>query len=74
MAMCSLLLLPLLIRQLPPKAKIAVLTYGSTYFGEDLFGFDDPAERARVVVGRIEGGTFWYDEAAVRPPMLPQSK
>ncbi|MDE5458825.1 hypothetical protein GWE18_40065 [Bradyrhizobium sp. CSA112] len=61
-AMSSLLLLPLLVRQLPPKAKIAVLTYDSTHFGEDLFGLDDPADRARVVVGGIEGGKFWHDE------------
>ncbi|MCP3441182.1 hypothetical protein [Bradyrhizobium sp. CCGUVB14] len=50
-AMSSLLLLPMLLRQLPPKAKIAVLTYDAVHFGDDLFGFDDPVERARVVVG-----------------------
>ncbi|RZM96721.1 hypothetical protein CWO91_37995 [Bradyrhizobium genosp. SA-3] len=60
--MSSLLLLPLLLRQLPSKAKIAILTYDSTHFSEDLLGFDDAAERARLVIGGIEGGKFWHDE------------
>ncbi|WP_235977350.1 hypothetical protein [Bradyrhizobium archetypum] len=60
--MSSLLLLPLLLlRQLPPKAKILVLTYDSTHCSEDLLRLDDPAERARVVIGGIEGGKFWHD-------------
>lgn len=67
-AMSSLLLLPMLLRQSPPKAKIAVLTYDSTHFSDDLFGVDDPAERARVVVGGIEGGKFWHDELKRPPP------
>lgn len=61
-AMSSLLLLPTLLRQLPARAKIAVLTYDSKYCGEDLLGIDDPVERARVVIGGIEGGKFWHDE------------
>ncbi|WP_456865538.1 hypothetical protein [Bradyrhizobium sp. USDA 4503] len=60
--MSSLLLLPALLRQLPPLAKFTVLTYDSTHCGEDLLGLDDPAERARIVVGGIEGGKFWHDE------------
>ncbi|MCK1727597.1 hypothetical protein [Bradyrhizobium sp. 142] len=60
--MSSLLLLPTLLRQLPARAKIAVLTYDSKYCGEDLLGIDDPVERARVVIGGIEGGKFWHDE------------
>ncbi|WP_312002537.1 hypothetical protein [Bradyrhizobium hereditatis] len=60
--MSSLLLLPALLRQLPPSAKIAVLTYDSTHCGQDLLGIDDPTERARIVVGGIEGGKFWHDE------------
>lgn len=60
--MSSLLLLPALLRQLPPRAKLAVLTYDSTYCSEDLLGVEDPDQRARVVVGGIEGGKFWHDE------------
>jgi hypothetical protein len=60
--MSSLLLLPVLLRQLPRRGKIAVLTYDSTHLSEDLLGVDDPAERARIVIGGIEGGKFWHDE------------
>ncbi|QOZ38361.1 hypothetical protein XH92_36235 [Bradyrhizobium sp. CCBAU 53421] len=60
--MSSLLLLPALLRQLPRSAKVAVLTYDSTQLGEDLLGVDDPAERARIVIGGIEGSKFWNDE------------
>ncbi|WP_244561243.1 hypothetical protein [Bradyrhizobium canariense] len=60
--MSSLLLLPALLRQLPPLAKLAVLTYDSKFCSEDLLGLDDPNERARVVIGGIEGGKFWHDE------------
>ncbi|MDF0498632.1 hypothetical protein [Bradyrhizobium yuanmingense] len=58
----SLLLLPTLLHQLPSAAKIAVLTYDSTHCGEDLLGVDDQAQRARIVIGGIEGGKFWHDE------------
>lgn len=37
-ALSSMLLLPTLIRQLPASAKIAVLTYDSTTFGDDMLG------------------------------------
>ncbi|WP_308933087.1 hypothetical protein [Reyranella soli] len=60
--MSSLLLIPVLLRQLAPSAKIAVLTYDSTHCSEELLGVDDPADRARVVIGGIEGGKFWHDE------------
>lgn len=60
--MSSLLLLPALLRQLPPAAKIAVLTYDSKHCSEDLLGLNDPAERVRIVIGGIEGGKFWRDE------------
>ncbi|MER8798934.1 hypothetical protein NKH75_33285, partial [Mesorhizobium sp. M0984] len=66
-AMSSLLLLPTLIRHLPPPAKIAVLTYDSRHCGEDLLGIDDPTERARIVIGGIEGGKVWQNEM-MRPP------
>ncbi|MBP0112272.1 hypothetical protein JWS04_14510 [Bradyrhizobium vignae] len=58
----SLLLLPALLRQTPPRAKIAVLTYDSTCCEETLLGVDDRAERARIVLGGLEGGKFWHDE------------
>lgn len=61
-AMSSLLLLPLLLRQLPARAKIAVLTYDSTCLGEDLLGISNPTERGRVVIGGVEGGQFWQNE------------
>lgn len=69
-AMSSLLLLPALLRQLPPTAKIAVLTYDSTQCGEDLLQVKDPADRARIVIGGIEGGKFWHDELMRPPPPI----
>lgn len=69
-AMSSLLLLPVLLRQLPPLAKIAVLTYDSTQLRENLLGVDDPAERARIVIGGTEGGKFWHDERKRPAPPL----
>ncbi|MFC3320560.1 hypothetical protein [Mesorhizobium cantuariense] len=66
-AMSSLLLAPTLLRQIPADAKIAVLTADSTHCGEDLLDVDDPAERARVVIGGIEGGALWQNEMT-RPP------
>ncbi|MBR1164795.1 hypothetical protein JQ569_37135 [Bradyrhizobium elkanii] len=68
--MSSLLLLPTLLRQFPTTAKIAVLTYDSSHCGDELLGVDDPAERARVVVGGIEGGKFWHDELKRPPPPI----
>lgn len=67
-AMSSLLLLPALLRQLPPPAKIAVMTYDSTCLGQDLLGVDDTTERARIVIGGIEGGKYWHDELKRPPP------
>lgn len=67
--MSSLLLLPTLLRQLPSLAKIAVLTYDSTHCGEDVLGVDDPTERARIVIGGIEGGKYWHDE--LKRPVPP---
>lgn len=65
-AMSSLLLLPALLRQLPRPTKIAVVTADSRHLGEDLL-VDDPVERARVVIGGIEGGKLWHNEMK-RPP------
>ncbi|MDX8510033.1 hypothetical protein RFM40_32480 [Mesorhizobium sp. VK22E] len=60
-AMSSMLLLPTLIRQLPPPAKIAVLTFDSNNCGDDMLQLGDPTERSRVVIGGIEGTKFWHD-------------
>lgn len=68
--MSSLLLLPTLLRQLSPTAKLAVLTYDSAHCGDDLLAINDPGERARIVVGGIEGGKFWKDELKRPPPPL----
>ncbi len=57
-AMSSLLLIPTLLRQLAPAQKLAVITADSRHCSEDLFGIDNPADRARVVVGGIEGGEY----------------
>ncbi|WOH80370.1 hypothetical protein RX327_31900 [Bradyrhizobium sp. BEA-2-5] len=65
----SLLLLPGLLRQVPQRAKIAVLTYDSTCCGEDLLAIHNLTERARIVVSGIEGGKFWHDE--LRRPAPP---
>jgi hypothetical protein len=65
--MSSLLLVPALLRELPPKAKLAVVTADSRHCGEDLLGVDDPADRARIVIGGIEGGKLLQNEM-MRPP------
>ncbi|WP_287330097.1 hypothetical protein [Mesorhizobium sp.] len=67
-ALSSLLLVPTLLRELPRTAKLAVVTADSTNCGEDLLGVDDPADRARVVIGGIEGGQLLRNELA-RPPI-----
>ncbi|MFB9984531.1 hypothetical protein ACFSQQ_39345 [Mesorhizobium kowhaii] len=67
-AMSSLLLVPTLMRQLPRRAKLGVLTYDSTHLGEDLLGLDDPAERERIVVGGLEGSKYWHDELKMPAP------
>lgn len=68
-AMSSLLLLPTLLRQLPKSAKIAVATYDSTHCSEDLLGVNDETERARIVIGGIEGGKYWHD--GLKRPLPP---
>ncbi|MER8880914.1 hypothetical protein, partial [Mesorhizobium sp. M0684] len=68
-AMSSLLLIPTLLRQLSPAQKLAVITADSRHCSEDLFGIENPADRARVVVGGIEGGKYVSD-ALSRPLVL----
>ncbi|WP_335622044.1 hypothetical protein [Bradyrhizobium icense] len=65
--MSSLLLVPTLLRQLPTAAKLAVITFDTTHCGEDLLGVDDPAERARVVIGGVEGSQLWHNEMRRTP-------
>ncbi|MER9052360.1 hypothetical protein NKH89_35295, partial [Mesorhizobium sp. M0923] len=65
-AMSSLLLIPALLQQLAPAQKLAVITADSKHCSEDLFGVDNPAHRARVVVGGIEGGEY-VRNAVARP-------
>jgi len=67
-ALSSLLLVTALLRQLPPTAKLAVLTADSTYCGKDLLGIDSPAHQARVVIGGIEGGKLLQNEMKRPPP------
>ncbi|APG14944.1 hypothetical protein BKD09_42150 [Bradyrhizobium japonicum] len=66
--MSSLLLLPTLLRQLSPAAKLAVVTSDSTLFREDLLGISRPDERARIVIGGIEDGVF-YKNVMKSPPV-----
>lgn len=66
--MSSLILVPALLRQLPRSAKLAVLCADSTKFTQDLLGVDDPPERARIVIGGIQGGKHWHDEMKRPPP------
>jgi len=66
-ALSSLLLMPTLLRQLAPSAKLAVVTADSRNFGEDLFGGYRPGDRARIVVGGVEGGALLRNEM-MRPP------
>nr|WP_197520917.1 hypothetical protein [Bradyrhizobium icense] len=68
-ALSSLLLIPNLLRQLPPAAKLAVLTADSRHCGEDMLGVEDPVERARIVVDGIEGGKYLED--AMKRPLPP---
>ncbi|WP_024520964.1 hypothetical protein [Bradyrhizobium sp. Tv2a-2] len=67
-ATSSLLLVPALLRQLSPTAKLAVLTADSTYLAEDMLGLDNPKDRARVVIAGVEGGTLWRNELQRPPP------
>jgi hypothetical protein len=64
----SLLLVPALLRGLPSAGSLAILTYDSRCLTEDLLGLPDPADRPRVVVAGVEGGTYWKNELA-RPPV-----
>ncbi|WP_353703196.1 hypothetical protein [Bradyrhizobium sp. INPA03-11B] len=45
------------------------MTADSKYLGDDLLSLDNTAERSRIVVGGIEGGTFWQNEMKRPPPI-----
>ncbi|WFU12817.1 hypothetical protein QA646_28355 (plasmid) [Rhizobium sp. CB3090] len=62
----SLLLIPVLLRQLAPQKKLAVLTADARHCSEDVLGIENPADRKRVVVGGIEGGVY-VRNALARP-------
>ncbi|UWU75851.1 hypothetical protein N2603_38835 [Bradyrhizobium huanghuaihaiense] len=66
--MSSLLLVPALLRQLSPHAKLAVVTSDSKQFREDLLPISRPDERARIVIGGIEDGVF-YQNVMKTPPV-----
>jgi hypothetical protein len=70
-ALSSLLLLPMILRQVPRTTKVAVVTADSTNLSEDLLGLDDPADRARIVIGGIEGGELLRNEMLRPPPITP---
>ncbi|RWP25854.1 MAG: hypothetical protein EOR01_02945 [Mesorhizobium sp.] len=65
--MSSILMVPMLLRQLPPAAKLAVVTADSTCCGEDLLGVGESADRARIVIGGVEGGKFLRDALKLPP-------
>jgi len=67
-ALSSLLLLPGLLRQLPNNGKIAVLTYDSACFSDELLTLAGVEDRTQVVIEGIEGGKFWSDEMMKPPP------
>ncbi|RVC63549.1 hypothetical protein EN751_00050 [Mesorhizobium sp. M4A.F.Ca.ET.029.04.2.1] len=64
--MSSLLLVPTLLRQLSPAKKLAVITADSIHCTGDLLGIEDPADRARVVIGGMERGVYTRN-ALARP-------
>ncbi|MCK1740159.1 hypothetical protein IVA80_04530 [Bradyrhizobium sp. 139] len=63
----SLLLLPALLRQLQAAAKLAVVVAQPKHISEDMLGIDDPAARARVVIGGLEDSVLVRNEN-MRPP------
>nr|WP_210314609.1 hypothetical protein [Rhizobium lentis] len=66
-AVSALMLVPMILRQLPAEAKLAVLTFDATHCGKELLGLSDPSEEARVVIGGLEHSQTWINEMK-RPP------
>ncbi|WP_337738518.1 aspartate/glutamate racemase family protein [Sinorhizobium meliloti] len=54
----SLLLIPTLLRQVPAAKKLAIVTADSRHCTEDLLELDNIRDRARVVIGGVEGGEY----------------
>ncbi|MET4359253.1 hypothetical protein ABIC08_009230 [Bradyrhizobium sp. RT9b] len=71
-ATSSLLLVPALLGQLPSTAKIAVLSADSRCSSERVHRLLDSTQRARLVIGGIEGGTLWQNEMN-RPPVYTET-
>lgn len=71
-ATSSLLLLPALLRQVPPTSKIAVLSADARNSGERVQGVVDPGQRAKLVIGGIEGGKLYQNEMK-RPPVFTET-
>lgn len=72
-ALSSLLLLPMLLRQVPRTAKIGVVTADSTNLPKDLLGISDSVDLERVVIGGIEGGELLRNEMMRPPPFTSQA-
>lgn len=64
-ALSSMLFLPTLLRQIPLHSKIAVIT--GAPMGPDMLQIENPADRARVVVG-ITGSVSFQNELKFPPP------
>jgi hypothetical protein len=71
-ATSTLVLLPALLCQLPPKAKIAVLSADSAKSVERVDRLVDEVGRSRVVIGGIEGGKLLHNEMQ-RPPVYTET-
>ncbi|KAA3446915.1 hypothetical protein C7I87_29805 [Mesorhizobium sp. SARCC-RB16n] len=68
----SLMMVPLLLKQLPPKKKLAVLTFDSRSFNRDWLGLDSSESHDRVIVGGVEGGTLSENER-MYPPLRTET-
>ncbi|ESY90379.1 hypothetical protein [Mesorhizobium sp. LNHC229A00] len=66
-ALSSLLLAPVILRQLPVSAKLAVLTFDASHLETELLGLSDANDLHRVVIGGIENTQTWKNEMQ-RPP------
>ncbi|MDA9405339.1 hypothetical protein [Bradyrhizobium sp. CCBAU 45384] len=71
-ATSSLLLLPALLRQLPPTSKIAVVSADASNSSERMHNVIDPVQRSRLVIGGIEGGKLYRNEMK-RPPAFTET-
>ncbi|WP_188394065.1 hypothetical protein [Mesorhizobium sp. SARCC-RB16n] len=72
-AATSLVLLPLLLRQFPAPARIAVIAADSSCLDDKMLAVQDSADRERVVIGGIEGGVMWQNEMQRPPPYTDPS-